>query len=374
MTVVSFNGRKNICSFLEALSRASSLGDFSNLKLSTHRELPSLWISEVEILDLAQPFEYALVGSLFGRPLKTNNAAAVGLWSSVVRVLVELDVSKSYPESVWICPDNLGYIQQIAMENFPPFCDHCKSLGHYKPNCGILHPHVVRAPPIVSKPIVQIVGIGSVAQRVFVDVNAQEVIEIHNSMANDPLMTPIFVANPVIDIVENGNAFQEGIVTHNPLATNPLLTPDIDPFWFLCGLPADGFVGLDRDEPTTAVVVSDTNPTMDVRHCEVNRSNDVDVNDEVSIIDVPISLVDNDDIGADQGDWLAECDLLANCDVEEEIYVNGDDSLGIYGLNVIRNVEEGCCGYFYWLEQIATVLLLLHFFCGPALRWLLVNA
>ncbi|KAH0463490.1 hypothetical protein IEQ34_008072 [Dendrobium chrysotoxum] len=47
----------------------------------------------------------------------------------------------------------------------------------------------------------------------------------------------------------------------------------------------------------------------------------------------------DDDIGADQGGWLADYDSSANWDVGEETDVHGDDSLEIYGLNVICNVE-----------------------------------
>ncbi|KAL0920710.1 hypothetical protein M5K25_009872 [Dendrobium thyrsiflorum] len=70
------------------------------------------------------------------------------------------------------------------------------------------------------------------------------------------------------------------------------------------------------------------------------------------VTDILISLVANDallahlefkskDIAADQGDWLADCDSSANWDVGEEIDVHGDDSMGIYGLNIIRIADEG---------------------------------
>ncbi|KAL0906635.1 hypothetical protein M5K25_025146 [Dendrobium thyrsiflorum] len=81
------------------------------------------------------------LGTLFCLPLKTDNAAVVGSRSPVARILIELDISKSYPEYVWNGPDNLGYIEQVVMKDFPPFYDHYKSLGHCKNNCSILHPH-----------------------------------------------------------------------------------------------------------------------------------------------------------------------------------------------------------------------------------------
>ncbi|KAH0468592.1 hypothetical protein IEQ34_003625 [Dendrobium chrysotoxum] len=42
--------------------------------------------------------------------------------------LLPLNVSKHYPNSFWIVPDKLGYIQYVEMEAFLPFCDYYKSL------------------------------------------------------------------------------------------------------------------------------------------------------------------------------------------------------------------------------------------------------
>ncbi|KAL0908235.1 hypothetical protein M5K25_022720 [Dendrobium thyrsiflorum] len=134
------NGKNNPRYFLDALSEAFLSNDFPDLKSTTHRGLPSL-------AHLFYPRILHGLGSLFGRPLKIDNATAVGSRPSVARVLVELDISKSYSEVVWIGPDNLGYVQKVVMEEFPPYCDHSKSLGHKKTDCCTLHPHLGRAPP-----------------------------------------------------------------------------------------------------------------------------------------------------------------------------------------------------------------------------------
>ncbi|KAI0496695.1 hypothetical protein KFK09_023019 [Dendrobium nobile] len=54
------NGKPSSKSFREALS--GNISPFFELKISTHRGLPLLWISEAEILSLAAPFNFALVG------------------------------------------------------------------------------------------------------------------------------------------------------------------------------------------------------------------------------------------------------------------------------------------------------------------------
>ncbi|KAH0464936.1 hypothetical protein IEQ34_005039 [Dendrobium chrysotoxum] len=87
------------------------------------------------------------LGSLFGRPLKTDHATTCGSRPSIARVLVELDVTKYYLDWVWVGHENLGYVQAVIMEEFPSYCSHCKSLGHLKLECCSLN----TIPP--SKPL-----------------------------------------------------------------------------------------------------------------------------------------------------------------------------------------------------------------------------
>ncbi|KAH0470472.1 hypothetical protein IEQ34_000195 [Dendrobium chrysotoxum] len=64
------NGEKNSHSILDSLSGVSSSDGFLALKTTTHRGLPSLWISDEEVLALAAPFKFVLVGKFFGwRPI-----------------------------------------------------------------------------------------------------------------------------------------------------------------------------------------------------------------------------------------------------------------------------------------------------------------
>ncbi|KAH0464111.1 hypothetical protein IEQ34_006897 [Dendrobium chrysotoxum] len=131
------DGKTSSKSFHDALSGSSS--SFPELKITTHRGFPSLWISETETRILHG------LGSIFGRPLKIDHATSIGSRPSVARVLMELDVFKHFPDKVWVGPDNLGYIQSMVMEDFPSYCSHCKSLGQSKSECHILHPHLVKA-------------------------------------------------------------------------------------------------------------------------------------------------------------------------------------------------------------------------------------
>ncbi|KAL0904232.1 hypothetical protein M5K25_026316 [Dendrobium thyrsiflorum] len=54
-------------SFLDVVSGSSSSDGFPDLKCTSHRGLPSLWIFEAEILALAAPFQFSLIGKFLAR-------------------------------------------------------------------------------------------------------------------------------------------------------------------------------------------------------------------------------------------------------------------------------------------------------------------
>ncbi|XP_028551955.1 uncharacterized protein LOC110104437 [Dendrobium catenatum] len=86
------------------------------------------------------------LGFIFGRPLKIDNATANGTRPSVACVLVDLDITKRYPDQVWLGFETLGYAQNVEMEVSPLYCGHYKALGHSKADCIVLHPHPVVVP------------------------------------------------------------------------------------------------------------------------------------------------------------------------------------------------------------------------------------
>ncbi|KAI0528984.1 hypothetical protein KFK09_001529 [Dendrobium nobile] len=98
------------------------------------------------------------LGSLFGRSFRTDNATISGTRPYVARILVELDITKHYPNQVWLGSDSVGYIQSVEVEEFLPYCSHCKSLGHVRDVCPILFPNLGHVrdvrPPVVEGPSV----------------------------------------------------------------------------------------------------------------------------------------------------------------------------------------------------------------------------
>ncbi|KAH0460791.1 hypothetical protein IEQ34_008366 [Dendrobium chrysotoxum] len=107
--------------------------------MSAFHGLPSLWISEEEILVLAVPFQFSLVGFFLSWRLSLDsildNATSIGSRPSIACVLVKLDITKKYPDKVWIGPKKFSYIQLVEIEVFPPFCVHYKSIEHVRGEC-----------------------------------------------------------------------------------------------------------------------------------------------------------------------------------------------------------------------------------------------
>ncbi|KAI0527141.1 hypothetical protein KFK09_002739 [Dendrobium nobile] len=76
------------------------------------------------------------LASMFGRPLKVDNSTSVGSRPSLARVLVEIDITKDFPDKIWLGSENSGYVQRVCFEEVPAYCVVCKRLGHFKGDCG----------------------------------------------------------------------------------------------------------------------------------------------------------------------------------------------------------------------------------------------
>ncbi|KAI0493588.1 hypothetical protein KFK09_023707 [Dendrobium nobile] len=160
-------------SFKEVLSGSS--GDtLPSLTQSTFNGVPAVLISDDDVLKLASPFHFTLVGkfgirrpnldairsffgnlklsgfysvlhalgAIFGRPLQTDQATASRTRPSVARVLVEVDITKKHAKEVWVSSKAFGYLQKVEFEKVLDFCNHCKSHGHAISECFKLHPEL----------------------------------------------------------------------------------------------------------------------------------------------------------------------------------------------------------------------------------------
>ncbi|KAL0910455.1 hypothetical protein M5K25_021440 [Dendrobium thyrsiflorum] len=189
-------------SFLDALYGSTSDVLFFDLKPSTFCGLPSLWISEEEILALAAPLQFALV----------DNATSIGSRPSVVRVLVELDIIKKYPDKVWLGPEKLGYIQLVNMEDFLPFVVTVNVLG-------------ILGNVVVADLEVEVAGavVGTVEEDILLSIS---IIPMADSCANNESVLVVMMRRPSAQPLE-ANGLLATLVARSIVL--------IDGLWLGCG-------------------------------------------------------------------------------------------------------------------------------------------
>ncbi|KAI0516335.1 hypothetical protein KFK09_009007 [Dendrobium nobile] len=106
-----------------------------------------IWISFPNLrLHFFNPTVLHALGSIFGRPLQTDQATASRTRPSVARILVEVDITKKHAKEVWVGSKALGYLQKVEFEKIPDFCTHCKAHGHSIAECFKLHPELKKIP------------------------------------------------------------------------------------------------------------------------------------------------------------------------------------------------------------------------------------
>ncbi|KAL0906099.1 hypothetical protein M5K25_024563 [Dendrobium thyrsiflorum] len=304
------------------------------------------------------------LGSLFGQPLRIDNATYVGSHPSVAQILFELDITKYYPDVVWIGLDNLGYVQSIVMEDLPSFCDHCKALGHDNKECGILNlgsstVNIVSSDGNVNDVLetmdnVVIHNLTLVSPVNALVANASDCIETFYDMVKIP--GDLYIGNKV-GIIEEETA-PLNIVLHLPivhvdcedvndslgpnnfrvnLKASPISSPYVGGSAFaqpgVNSMPFGMETGEDDGSPM---------PSSDADSLPFNGN---------SFIDVPISIISNDVLKAklslnmedtcmDTIDWLVGSDFAPCGGVGNDLGEPVDEFHAMYSLNVDSIVEK----------------------------------
>ncbi|XP_026399023.1 uncharacterized protein LOC113294860 [Papaver somniferum] len=95
------------------------------------------------------------MGSILGRAIKVDKITLKRIVGYYACVLVEIDISKSIPNSIWVNSKYGKFEQPIQVPNKPKFCSHCKSLGHFVIECRTKRKENARttsADGFISKP------------------------------------------------------------------------------------------------------------------------------------------------------------------------------------------------------------------------------
>lgn len=75
-------------------------------------------------------------GSYDWNPSSNDSATMQGLRPSVVRLCVEVDISKVLPTKLHIQGGAYEFYSTVECEDVPPFCTNCRILGHDQKTCG----------------------------------------------------------------------------------------------------------------------------------------------------------------------------------------------------------------------------------------------
>ncbi|XP_026399508.1 uncharacterized protein LOC113295385 [Papaver somniferum] len=95
------------------------------------------------------------MGNTLGRSVKVDEITLNRVAGYYACVLVEIDVSKSLPSTIWVNSKYGKFEQSIQIPNKPKFCSHCKALGHFLFECRSKRKENFQAPSadgFVSKP------------------------------------------------------------------------------------------------------------------------------------------------------------------------------------------------------------------------------
>ncbi|KAH0457728.1 hypothetical protein IEQ34_013043 [Dendrobium chrysotoxum] len=272
-----------------------------------------IWVSFTNLRPhLFSPWILHGLRSIFCHPLKIDHATSTGSKPLVAHVIVELDVSKHFPDKVCVGPDNLvcGY------GDFLSYCSHCKSLGHSKLECHILHPHLVTRNNVGIEPvnngnklplIVNLVETVSSDPRPTVGqglsvVTSTDVLRDPSEQVADGIDGSLTVALPLVDKVVASDALSCGInedVTEVCVQNNCLLNVAASPL-----VPLDSNVDVNDGE---TALPEESTPLPGDRACVSPL-----VSELVLVVQGEIGAVENLHVGV-------PCDALALKGVEVSI-------------------------------------------------------
>ncbi|XP_026433571.1 uncharacterized protein LOC113331011 [Papaver somniferum] len=95
------------------------------------------------------------MGNILGRSVKVDEITINRVVGYYACVLVEIDISKSIPSTIWVNSKYGKFEQSIQIPNKPKYCSHCKALGHFLFECRSKRKENAQAPSadgFVSKP------------------------------------------------------------------------------------------------------------------------------------------------------------------------------------------------------------------------------
>ncbi|KAL0908343.1 hypothetical protein M5K25_022832 [Dendrobium thyrsiflorum] len=316
------------------------------LDVNVESPMIPIWVSFPNLRPhLFSPRILHALGSMFGRPLKVDNATSVGSRPSLAHVLVELDIFKNYPKQIWLGPEkSWGECSSASLSGPLSHVNHVLSVGKANSNALVISSLAVNEegaggiPSVVGLPVdttvpVNVLGVSSLAVNevgvagdpieVGLPVDTSVVLGVGCDVGSVPLApvgTDVSVSeflhvggvneescNPVVNVIASGlkegtcvnlgnvvidsTVLNVGAMCHSPCLDNHVSTPspsltnvnadDEEEFCFVSLRPVSLVPNSFDDNGQDGVVIFDSNPLGQVVICEALDTKGVEVSNGV---------------------------------------------------------------------------------------------
>ncbi|PKU87424.1 hypothetical protein MA16_Dca008520 [Dendrobium catenatum] len=212
------------------------------------------------------------LASILGRPLQTDQATASVSRPSVARILVEVDISKKFPNEIWLGSELNGYFQKVEFENFPIFCMHCKMHGHNMNDCFKLHPNLKISKEQIKPSLVQEVNTIKGCNQNMLEEYGKKVEDlptVHGGIISSDITSPVVgeVGEGIVNEMGKGNDFQE---VGNNMIPNLSLQP-----------------AFDSNRTITHAIVEEVNNIVNINTNVIVESNQVEEDGLQALVNAP---------------------------------------------------------------------------------------
>ena len=125
-----------------------------DVEFKAHQEgsIVPVWVIFPELrLPFFQKNQSKKLASTLGRLLRIDSATEDLRCPSVVRVLVEVNVTRPPIKRIWIGDEEFGFWQQADFKNWLAFCQYCEHFGYDERECFCKNPALKAEKPEAEK-------------------------------------------------------------------------------------------------------------------------------------------------------------------------------------------------------------------------------
>ena len=112
--------------------------DFVPATMKSTKTLAWVWISKLS-LEYWKPRAIFFIIRSLGTPLSLDENIMKKNTGMFARVLIDIDMLSTLPDHIWVERPDYAFVAGVEYEWLPPFCSHCKMIGHELAQCRVIH-------------------------------------------------------------------------------------------------------------------------------------------------------------------------------------------------------------------------------------------